>query len=291
MDGPRFRWTSTARSDVGLVRHINEDACLALPHRGIWAVADGMGGHAFGEVASAMVVDALAALSALAPPVTMDRLAEAVRLSMQVVNHALREQALMHDVALVGSTVVVLLAIDAECTILWAGDSRAYRLRGSRLQQLTRDHSQAPLSGNDSPVAALPRQVSRGAQVNLPAPDNSLDDLTCYLLPASVGNIGSISHTAMGITRAVGATDALVLEERRFPVQDGDIFLLCSDGLSRDTDLADIARILAPGNSRHAAQSLITLALEQGGRDNISVVVTTADDPWSADRTLLNPAC
>jgi serine/threonine protein phosphatase PrpC len=323
MDGPRFHWTSSARSDVGLVRRINEDACLAMPEYGLWAVADGMGGHAFGEVASAMVVDALACLARRHRAATLDAFAEAVRLSLQVVNHALREQAVMHDVSLVGSTVVVLLALDGQCAVLWAGDSRAYRMRGSRLQQLTRDHCDGQPSGagdgfdqlDDGIEGAGCRAGCAAGAVHFPSQD--ADDPTRFSTPAAGGAsaaaVGTMSanearrenggrttlpdvatpvpNASNAITRAVGAADALELDEIRFAIEDGDVLMLCSDGLSREVDAADIARHLAPGNSRHAAQSLVTLALHNGGRDNVSVVVVAADDLWSADRTQLNPAC
>lgn len=326
MDGPRFRWSSSSLSDVGLVRRINEDACLDLPQHGIWAVADGMGGHAFGEVASSMVIDALAALPVGAGRPSLQAAADAVRLSLQVVNHALRAQAVMHDVTLVGSTVVVLVANDAECAILWAGDSRAYRFRDGRLQQLTRDHADAPdpdvFDGAEPPDATDVDALNPARPGGIPSavePLPNADDLTWYPTPtAACGHVdgthavaggkrrndsntdladpsrvrhASIRHAAGGITRAVGATDALLLEEIRFPVLDGDVYLLCSDGLTREARSPDITRILAPGESRHAAQTLVALALERGGRDNITAVVIAADDLWSADRTLLNPAC
>ena len=135
-----FHWTCAARTDIGLVRSRNEDAYLALPERGLWAVADGMGGHAFGDLASRAVVDALAGLAA---PASMAGFINAARARLNEVNDALRGEARARSVPVMGSTVVVLLACGRETACLWAGDSRIYLVRGGRLQQLTRDHSQA----------------------------------------------------------------------------------------------------------------------------------------------------
>ena len=248
-----FRWTSAAGTDVGLVRSRNEDACLAQPERGLWAVADGMGGHAFGDVASRMVVDALATLAA---PDNMEQFAAAASGRIAGVNQGLRAEAVARGVSVMGSTVVAMLACGREVACLWAGDSRIYLYRNARLQQLTRDHSQAEELKS---LAA----ASNDAE---PAPGS-----------------------ANMITRAVGATDDLELEQVTLAVSDGDMFLLCSDGLSNSVDEQAIMRALAPGDCADAAQQMIALALANGGRDNITVVVVKADD-GSADRTMLNPA-
>lgn len=136
---PAIGFRSAARTDVGLVRRVNQDAFVERPEIGLWAVADGMGGHADGEVASRMVCDALADL---VPGATLDATAEDVRARLGAVNaYLLRTaaQSLLADVC--GSTVVVLLVRGARMAVLWAGDSRVYRWRAGRLQQLTSDHS------------------------------------------------------------------------------------------------------------------------------------------------------
>jgi protein phosphatase len=245
-----FLWTSAAQTDVGRVRSRNEDAYLAQPQRGLWAVADGMGGHAFGDVASRTVVDAL---DQLPPSASLSRLVDAAREKIMQVNGALRAEARARHVPVMGSTVVVLLACGTEAACLWAGDSRIYLYRQGRLQQLTRDHSQA---------AAL---QARGVDATT----------------ASVG--------ANMITRAVGASDTLDVEATTLSTRDGDIFLLCSDGLSNPVPEQDIRETLGCGDCAQAAQTLVGLALANGGRDNVTVVVVRADD-MSVDRTLLNPA-
>lgn len=249
-----FRWTSAACSHVGLVREVNEDACLDQPAKGLWAVADGMGGHTLGDFASRMVVDHL---SQLAPPNSLGEFVSAARQQLQAANRQLRTEAASRDVRIIGSTVVVLLARDRYCACLWAGDSRLYLYRNGQLKQLTRDHSQ------------LEELKSRG--------DLSLADPANYP-PRNM------------ITRAVGAVDTLDLDNETLGVHDNDMFLLCSDGLSNDVSEQEMCGTLVSGNCRQAAQALIEMALRHGGRDNISALVVRAEDPDCTDKTALNPA-
>jgi protein phosphatase len=248
-----FRWTSAAHTDVGLVRSRNEDSYLAQPERGLWAVADGMGGHAFGDVASRKVVDALATV---AVPEDMAKFIAAASDRIARVNHELRAEAVARQVSVMGSTVVALLACGREVALLWAGDSRIYLYRNARLQQLTRDHSQA----------------------------EELKSLG--IVPEDAVAAPAIANM---ITRAVGAADALELELAAVEARDGDMFLLCSDGLSNPVDEQAIMGALAPGDCADAAQQLVELALANGGRDNITVVVVRGDDV-STDKTVVNPA-
>ena len=247
----RIRWASAARCHIGLVRETNEDACLDRPERGVWAVADGMGGHDAGDVASATVVSAL---DSLAPCANLTNFVADARERLQGVNRRLRAEAMQRDVPIIGSTVVVLLNCEHYCAYLWAGDSRIYLFRNGRLKLLSRDHSQ------------IEELKARGEYT----PDEA----------AAAQNL---------ITRAVGAVDGLELDEGTVLVVDGDIFLLCSDGLTNHVSEPDISDALASGDCRLAADRLIDLALKGGGRDNISVVVVRADDPYSSDMTVLNP--
>lgn len=253
-DTSPFRWTSASRSHVGLVRKVNEDSCLDMPDRRLWAVADGMGGHALGDFASQAIVAALGN----SPP--YDSLGERVvdtRERLQTVNRLLREEADTRGVQIIGSTIVALLAQERHCAYLWAGDSRIYRYRNGLLTQLTRDHSQ-------------------------------IEELRAIGNPALEEAISPIVRNM--ITRAVGAAESLDIDEEIIDVEDGDVFLLCSDGVSNEVTVEEMCRVLAPGNCRHAAETLIDIALERGGHDNISAVVVRADDLSSTDKTVLNPA-
>ena len=137
MTAPRFR--SWAVTHPGTKRTHNEDAYVDRPDLGLWAVADGAGGHAAGEVASGMIADALEAIPA---GLSASELLAQVRLAIERTHLALREEAARRgpDV-MVASTVVVMLARGDHFACLWAGDSRAYLLRGGMLRQITRDHS------------------------------------------------------------------------------------------------------------------------------------------------------
>lgn len=251
----KFQWTSASLSNVGLVRAINEDAFLDQPSRGLWAVADGMGGHARGDFASRMVIEAL---NNVPRSKSLAKLIAEARDRLQTVNRQLRIEAILQNVHIIGSTVVALIACDRNCGYLWAGDSRIYLCRNGSLRQLTRDHSQleeVKSTGN----------LDADAIINRPA-----------------RNL---------ITRAVGAGDTLDLDEETLEVDNGDMFLLCSDGLSNEVSEQEMRSALVTSNCRQAADALIDLALMRGGRDNISVVVVHADDLGSSDdKTLLNPA-
>jgi protein phosphatase len=244
-----FHWQSASCSHVGRVRRINEDALLDQPERGLWAVADGMGGHTLGDVASRMVVDALARLP--------DAGAAGIRDCLADVNRRLMKEAAMRDVQVIGSTAVVLAASGSRCNCIWAGDSRIYRYRDGVLQQLTRDHSH------------VEELVARG-----------------LLSPAEASR--HPGHNL--ITRAIGVADLLEVEECDTEVQAGDMFVLCSDGLSNEVDAQQMAALLARQDCGLAAQRLVEEALEHGGRDNVTVVVAMAIDPRHDEMTAVNPA-
>ncbi|WP_136416571.1 protein phosphatase 2C domain-containing protein [Herbaspirillum sp. ST 5-3] len=249
-----FGWTSFSCSHTGMVRQINEDACLDEPARGLWVVADGMGGHTLGDLASRMVVESLVTIP---PPDSLEDFVARARERLQSVNRNLRAEAAMRDVQIIGSTVVVLLACGRECACLWAGDSRIYLCRAGRLQPLTRDHSQ---------VEELKLSGTLSAEEALHHPARNL------------------------ITRAIGAADTLDLDEEMLEVMDGDMFLLCSDGLSNEVSEQDMRSALVTRNCRQAAETLLQLALDHGGNDNVSVVVVRAEDLYSTEKTVLNPA-
>lgn len=250
----KFRWTSASRSDVGLVRKINEDACLDVPARKMWAVADGMGGHSLGDFASRRVVETLLDMPQLEGLV---ELAADARYRLQTVNRELRNEAALRSVRIIGSTVVALLADARHCAYLWAGDSRIYLCRNHRLILLTRDHSQ---------VEELKARGTLSAEAAAHHPARNM------------------------ITRAVGAADLLELDEETMEVNDGDMFLLCSDGVSNEVTEQEIRGALITGNCQQASNDLIDLALKRGGRDNITAVVVRADDVDSPEKTMLNPA-
>jgi protein phosphatase len=227
---------SAGLSDVGKVRRINEDSCLDRPDIGLWAVADGVGGAHAGDRASGLIIEAL---DKITPPTTAVGFLTQVRDSLQAVNQLLRLEAETLNGKTMASTIVALLFFGQHYACAWAGDSRLYLLRNGRLRQVTRDHSEVQEmvdAGEISPEEA--RHHPRG---NL-------------------------------ITRAVGAHDELVLEMVQDQLRPDDVFLLCSDGLTKPVDEAEIERLMLDRSPEEAARALIDAALAGGGPDNVTVV-------------------
>ncbi|MEE4376209.1 MAG: protein phosphatase 2C domain-containing protein [Candidatus Competibacteraceae bacterium] len=234
----RFHWSSADRTHVGMVRKVNEDACISLPELGLWAVADGMGGHEAGEVASGMIVKALGEVAA---DLGWDDLIKAAKDQLHQVNEQLREESNQrYQQRTIGSTVAVMLARDDQCACLWAGDSRIYRLRKGQLEQLTRDHS----------------HVQELVDQGLIDPEQAHDH--------PLGNV---------ITRAVGSAEALDIEVKKYPLQTGDVFLLCSDGLNKVVSDPEITRLMSAADLQEVVESLVQLALVRGASDNVTVIV------------------
>ena len=253
-DSSSLHWSSASRTHVGMVRKLNEDACLELAGRGIWAVADGMGGHAAGDFASRSVVEALAGIPEAA---SLGALVNEVHQRLQAVNDNLAMEARKRQVQVIGSTAAVLLVFGDHAVAVWAGDSRVYRYRQGKFEQLTRDHSQ---------VEAL---LSQG----LITPEQAEH------YPGS--NV---------ITRAVGVMDQLELDSEMFEVLEGDSFLLCSDGLYNEVNASEMTESLAVGDCRYSCDLLVERALARGARDNVTVVVVRALDEEQITRTQLNPS-
>jgi len=231
----RTELQSVARSHVGLVRELNEDACLARPDLGIWAVADGMGGHACGDYASGLIVGELGRVRR---PASARELLQAVDETLARCNRTLIERADGGDVN--GSTIVALLVFEHNFAVIWAGDSRVYRLRDGRLEQLTRDHS------------LVQELVERGELAPEEARDHPL---------------------ANRITRAIGADPELHLDVIDGRLEPGDQFLLCSDGLTGAVEDGAIQDLLGEAGQEVAVHGLLAAALAAGGNDNVSAVV------------------
>jgi protein phosphatase/serine/threonine-protein phosphatase Stp1 len=233
--GQARRWRARAVTHRGTVRSRNEDAFVDRSDIGLWAVADGAGGHGAGDVASAAVT---ASLAALPSDLSAAELLTQVRLRMADVHADLQRRAAASDRGeMPATTLVVMMAHGDHFACLWAGDSRAYLLRDGSLSQMTQDHS------------LVQELVASGA------------------LAAELAE----SHAqANVITRAIGAPDALMLDKVAGRLEPGDRVLLCSDGLFKALPEARIARVLADGGGPEA---LIDAALAAGARDNVTALV------------------
>lgn len=238
----RFLWNSVALSHVGKVRKLNEDACLARPDVGLWIVADGMGGHSSGDLASRMIVDAFSEVRL--PDKLVDRV-ELLEDGLLQINRALRQEALRRGAnTTIGSTVALLLAYEYQIILLWAGDSRAYCYRGGQLTRITQDHTQ------------VEELVEEGVLLREDAESHP---------------------SANVITRAVGAMDELYIDLDNHEIEPGDIYLLCSDGLNKELQESEIERVLSFGhNVQETGQMLIDETLRRGARDNVTLVITQA---------------
>lgn len=228
---------SAARTHPGRVRTRNEDAMLDRGEIGLWAVADGMGGHSRGDWASAQVVRHLGGIE---PPVSPQRLLREARERIHLAHDEICAAAESNGAeGVIGCTVVALMASGRHFACLWAGDSRLYRWRNGHLEQLSRDHS----------------RVQEMIDAKLLSPAEAM------------------AHPqANVITRAVGVGE-LELDTLTDRIEPKDVLLLCTDGLDKMISEAEIAECLAGHDPTKAVDDLIDRALERGGRDNVTVVV------------------
>ena len=234
-----IKFQSWAASHPGAVRTHNEDSFVDRPDIGLWAVADGAGGHEAGEVASQMLKDALDSIPA---GLSASELLAQVRLRVADVHVELRAEAERRGPrAMIASTLVVLLARDGHFACLWAGDSRIYLLRNGEITQVTRDHS------------LVQELIDAGAITAAEADGHPRANV---------------------ITRAVGATEALELEKISNRLIAGDRFLLCSDGLNKTLSDAELATLLAAATA--APDRLVAEALARHATDNVTAVAVEA---------------
>tara|TARA_B100001996_G_scaffold375751_1_gene356117 strand:- start:402 stop:1151 length:750 start_codon:yes stop_codon:yes gene_type:complete len=237
-DTKTLSWISYGKTDVGKARKLNEDSMLVRPDVGMWAVADGMGGHEAGDVASQMVVSTLNEIQLGS---SLEKYINDIEDALVNVNKKLIEIAHQGEKPTTcGSTVVVMLAYEKYCAFLWAGDSRLYRIRDNKIIQLTTDHSQVQL----------------------------------YVEQGLISREEAESHPhANMITRAVGATEEFVLDVDMQEMEKGDRYLLCSDGLTKHIPDLDFEKMLAKGDVEKKCIELIDLTLARGAKDNVTAVL------------------
>jgi protein phosphatase len=226
-----------AVSHPGRVRTHNEDNLVLRPEFGLWAVADGMGGHQNGALASATVA---ARLSAIGRAGSAAELLAQLERSVLEANAELRRQIRVNAGATMGSTLAVLLVHGRHFACVWSGDSRIYLIRGGRITQVSRDHTEAQ------------DMIERG------------------VLTAEEARSWPRRHV---ITRAIGVHDKPELEIDNGELQGGDVFVLCSDGLTDHVRDEEILREAATAGAQPACDALLALTLERGASDNVTVIV------------------
>ncbi|MBL8604761.1 MAG: Stp1/IreP family PP2C-type Ser/Thr phosphatase [Myxococcales bacterium] len=256
-----------ARTDVGRAREHNEDNFFCDRPMGLYVVADGMGGHAAGEVASAMAIQAVAAtmqraraqVEAFARGGEGAARAEDIRqLLGHAVSQANREVYAAAQASVerrgMGTTLTALLLVNDRAFIAHVGDSRVYVMRGGEVRQLTEDHSV---------VNELRRRGRLRPEV-----------------------LSQIQHKN-AVTRAIGVFENVEVDTYMFLAAPGDRFVLCSDGLHRYLDREqDLGPLLTDATEETASGRMINFALERGGADNVTVVVVTLPDASSRDRVV-----
>ncbi len=253
-----MQYAAAAKTDVGRKRQGNEDSFCLAPELGLFVVADGMGGHAAGEVASHLAVetihewmakylagDPVAVVGPEDPGCSAEAnfLLSSIRLANRLIFEAAKER---RDYQGMGTTVVAVLAVGERLTFAHVGDSRIYRVRGGAIEQVSRDHS------------FVQQQVDKG----IITPEEAQESQYRHM-----------------ITRALGLKESVEIDVAEQPAQVGDILLLCSDGLS---DLLEDDEILAilqerAGDMEQACQSLVERANFKGGDDNVTVMLVRAD--------------
>lgn len=235
MNAVNFRPLTGVSTHQGQVRDHNEDGWFASEEQGLWAVADGMGGHENGEWASAAVV---AALGKLQLDGEFEECCRQIAEALHDANDAIQKESAA-SAKQMGTTAVVLFVRDRRFAVLWVGDSRAYLLREGELHQLSKDHTQ------------VQEMVDLG------------------MLEADQAHLHPMRHV---LARAIGVTAEIQVDVILDEIETGDTFLLASDGLHCCVGDDAIARMLAGASLDGLTNELVNESLDQGAPDNVTVV-------------------
>lgn len=239
MSGAAFE--SYGVSHKGCVRDHNEDSYLVEPQIGLWVVADGMGGHEAGEVASASIVEHLATIGiASSAPDLRARFEDRLNRAHAEIRRIARSRGVT-----IGSTVAALLAMDGRFACLWSGDSRVYLVRNAAISQISRDHTEVQELLDSGVISAAEAQ-------NWPR-----------------RNV---------ITRAIGVNDDIDIDFQQGETLAGDIFILSTDGLTAHVSDAEIAAAALSAAPQAACEKLLSMVLERGGTDNVTIVLVKIRD-------------
>lgn len=230
------RFETGAATHQGKVRKANEDNHIARPEFGLWAVADGMGGHENGALASRTIVEALATIGqAASAPDLLARLEDRVIKANATLRAHGRERG-----GIIGSTLAVLLVHGRHFACVWSGDSRVYLVRANTITQLSRDHTEAQ------------DMIERGLLTREEAARWPRRNV---------------------ITRAIGAHDEPEMEIDNGELSPADTFILCSDGLTTHVRDEEILRAVGKDAPQVASDKLLALVMDRGATDNVTVMV------------------
>ncbi|WP_395344313.1 PP2C family protein-serine/threonine phosphatase [Ningiella sp. W23] len=233
----QYGWRFAHATDTGKVRRVNEDCFFSNPEQAHWAVADGMGGHQAGDVASQMIVKNL---SAIVQSESFSKFVDEVDDTLLGVNENLSALALSRN-TVIGSTVVGAALHQQHILFYWVGDSRGYLFRDKRLVQITKDHT-------------LVQELVDNGEITREQAEQHPDK-----------NV---------ITRAVGSHPELFADYTMIPFQSGDKFLICSDGIEKEINDAELSLLLAKHNDiEECTQAILDKVLSRGARDNVSFVL------------------
>ncbi len=236
MSAGSFEFVTASVTHQGNIRSQNEDNYFAAPEQGLWLVADGMGGHKNGMLASGIVVETAK---------TVGRPASAPDLMARFNDRIYRANSELVDIAkkdggVIGATVAALLAYAGHFACVWSGDSRVYLVRAGTITQISHDHTE------------VQEMMDKG-----------------LLSPAEARNWPRRNV----VTRAVGVFDEPKLDSVQGKIEPGDVFVLCSDGLTGHVQDSEILDLAGANEPQGACDALIQLTLERGAKDNVTVIV------------------
>jgi protein phosphatase len=238
---PSFRFETGATTHVGMVRKQNEDSFITHPDAGLWCVADGMGGYEAGKLASSTVVETLRTIGQAASPA--DLLARFQDRVLQA-NNALRQAGEERGLDTFGTTIVSLLVYERFFACSWAGDSRCYRVRQGGLTQISRDHTEVQDLVDQGQLT--PEEAKRWPGRNI-------------------------------INRAIGVNTLPDLDLVQGAVENGDVFVLCSDGLTGHVEDEEILAGVCNHPPQGACDKLVELTLARGASDNVTVIIVACE--------------
>jgi len=230
-------YDSANATDIGRVRHRNDDALLSLDNEQLWVIADGIGGLTRGDYASRTVIKSLMTF----------KIRSTIHASIDDIDQSLsgaHQQCLSaFSNKKIGATVALLFIQNGYAFFIWAGDSRIYRVRNKQVTLMTYDHT------------LLNKKIEQGLLTN----ENNTHHPDSHKL-----------------TRSIGAHTTLHLDMRICAIEAGDRFLICSDGLLKDVNMYDFEQALCLNNLHESTSQLIQLGVSAGGRDNMSAVLVEA---------------